>query len=64
VGRAVVVLNDGCPPDGDGIIAYCRERLARFKIPKSVVFADTLPVTGAGKIDKLALQEQYGDFRF
>ena len=61
VGRAVVVLNDGCPADGDGIIAYCRERLARFKIPKSVVFADTLPITGAGKIDKLALQERYGN---
>ncbi|HYP19729.1 MAG TPA: hypothetical protein VEY08_06605 [Chloroflexia bacterium] len=45
-------------------MAYCRERLARFKIPKSVVFADTLPVTGAGKIDKLALKERYGDFRF
>ncbi|MDQ3928762.1 MAG: AMP-binding protein, partial [Chloroflexota bacterium] len=60
VGRAVVVLNDGCEPDGDGIIAYCRERLARYKTPKSVVFTDTLPVTGAGKIDKLALQAEFG----
>lgn len=60
VGRAVVVLNDGCAPDAESIVAYCRERLARYKIPKSVVFADALPVTGAGKIDKIALQEQYG----
>ncbi len=64
VGRAIVVLNDGCQQDGAGIIAYCRERLARFKIPKSVVFTDALPLTGAGKVDKRALQERFGNWNF
>ncbi len=59
VGCAVVVRLPGHDVDPDALIAYCRERLARYKVPRSVVFADTLPLTGAGKIDKLALVQRY-----
>jgi fatty-acyl-CoA synthase len=61
VGRAIVVTNNGKPADAESLLAFCRERLARYKVPKSVVYVESLPVTGAGKIDKKLLQEQYGD---
>jgi fatty-acyl-CoA synthase len=60
VGRAIVVPRNGSTRDPETLLAYARERLARFKVPKSVVYVDTLPVTGAGKVDKKVLAEQYG----
>jgi fatty-acyl-CoA synthase len=60
VGRAIVVPRNGSTRDPEALLAYARERLARFKVPKSVVYVDALPVTGAGKVDKKALAEQYG----
>ena len=44
------------PNDAD-IIAFCRERLARFKVPKTLVFG-TLPKTSTGKIQKFMLRER------
>jgi len=60
VGRAIVVREPGQPLDEAGLIAFLRERLARYKVPKSVVFVDALPKTGAGKIDKKTLIDRYG----
>lgn len=60
VGRAIVVVEPGTALTAEALLAFLRERLAGFKVPKSVVFADALPKTGAGKIDKKALAEQYG----
>jgi fatty-acyl-CoA synthase len=60
VGRAIVVLCPGERQDGEGILSFCRERLAKYKVPRSILFVDTLPMTGAGKIDKRLLVEQYG----
>lgn len=39
------------------IIEHCRERLARFKVPKRIVFAE-LPKTSTGKIQKFMLRQQ------
>ena len=39
------------------IIAFCRERMARFKVPKRVVFGP-LPKTSTGKIQKFVLRDQ------
>ena len=41
----------------DEIIAFCRERLAHFKAPRTVVFGP-LPKTSTGKIQKFVLREQ------
>ena len=41
----------------DDIIAHCRERLARYKLPKTVVFSE-LPKTSTGKIQKFVLREE------
>jgi fatty-acyl-CoA synthase len=36
----------------DTLIEYLRGKLARYKVPKQVVFLDALPISGAGKIMK------------
>ena len=41
----------------DEIIGYCREHMARFKVPKTVVFGP-LPRTATGKVQKFMLREQ------
>jgi fatty-acyl-CoA synthase len=41
----------------DEIIAFCRESLARYKVPRSVVFGP-LPTTATGKIQKFTLRER------
>ncbi|MFN4275574.1 MAG: acyl-CoA synthetase [Ferrovibrio sp.] len=54
---AFVTLKDGAKATPDEIIAFCRERLAKFKVPKTVVFS-ALPKTSTGKIQKFELREQ------
>lgn len=39
------------------IISFCRERMAHFKAPKSIVFGE-LPKTSTGKIQKFVLRKQ------
>ncbi len=53
---AHVVPRPGCKPDADALLAYCRERLARYKLPAHWRFADALPKTAANKTDKNALR--------
>jgi fatty-acyl-CoA synthase len=56
VGRAFVVLKPGQSLSDDAIIAHCRARIARYKVPKSVIFIDKLPRNAAGKVVKDALR--------
>ncbi len=60
VGRAIVVVKPEAALTPEDFNAFLRERLASYKLPKSVVFAESLPKTGPGKVDKIALQERYG----
>ena len=55
---AVVVLIRGESATADEISEYCRERLASFKKPESVVFVDQLPRNALGKVLKRVLREQ------
>jgi fatty-acyl-CoA synthase len=48
---------DVAPPSVGEIIAWCRERLAHFKAPRTVVFGP-LPKTSTGKIQKYVLRER------
>jgi fatty-acyl-CoA synthase len=57
VGRAVVVPRDGIPVDGTELLAFLSGRLAKFKIPKSVVLAESLLRTASGKVLKSALRK-------
>jgi len=55
---AFVTLKPGAGPvSAEDLIAWCREHLAHFKVPKTVVFG-TLPKTSTGKIQKTVLREQ------
>ena len=56
VGKAFVVLREENATDADTLLAYCRERLAKYKIPKYVVFLDALPESDSGKILKKQLK--------
>jgi fatty-acyl-CoA synthase len=60
VGRAIVVRRAGAALDERALLAHLDGRLARFKIPKSVVFADALPRSGAGKVLKGELRAAFG----
>jgi acyl-CoA synthetase (AMP-forming)/AMP-acid ligase II len=57
--KAFIVLKEGMEATEEEIIDFCKERLARFKAPKSVEFYPELPKTGSGKIAKRKLREQY-----
>lgn len=57
--KAIVVLRDGAQCSGDQLIAHCRSRIASYKKPRYVLFADSLPKSG-GAVDYDALNEQYG----
>ena len=54
---AFVELKAGAQPTAREIIEFCREHMARFKAPKTVVFC-MLPKTSTGKIQKFILREQ------
>jgi fatty-acyl-CoA synthase len=55
---AFVVLKPGACAVGEAdIVAWCREHLAGFKVPKTVVFGE-LPKTSTGKIQKFVLRER------
>ncbi len=58
VGRAYVVLRPGHVLDAAGVLAFCRERLANYKLPWQVVFRASLPKNPAGKTLKRALREE------
>ena len=57
--KAVVVLRAGRGADADELIAFCQTQIARYKCPKSLVFAAELPRLGTGKLDKVSLRKQH-----
>ncbi|WP_037834436.1 acyl-CoA synthetase [Streptomyces sp. NRRL F-4474] len=57
VGRAVVVLKPQARAGEDDILDHLRDRLAKYKIPKSVVLTGRLPRTASGKIVKSAVRD-------
>lgn len=61
VGRAVVVTAPGASLDGAGVLQQLGTRLARYKIPKSVVFTDALPRNSTGKILRQRVRERFGN---
>ncbi len=58
VGKAFVVLTPGAAVGDADLIAYLRERLAGYKIPKTFVFVESLPHTGSGKVHKSQLRKE------
>jgi fatty-acyl-CoA synthase len=58
--EAAVVLSGIGHPTPESLGAYCRERLASYKVPKRFHVVDQLPLTTAMKVDKRKLQELLG----
>jgi acyl-CoA synthetase (AMP-forming)/AMP-acid ligase II len=57
VGVAFVVAREGVLVDGAALIAWSRERMANYKVPRRVVVVDTLPTNATGKVLKYKLRE-------
>ena len=53
--KVVIVLKEGATMDEKNIKAHCRKNIAMYKIPKHIVFADTLPKTASGKVQRYLL---------
>jgi acyl-CoA synthetase (AMP-forming)/AMP-acid ligase II len=61
VGRAYIVVAPGRILDTEAVLQHCRGRLAKFKMPASVVLVDSIPRTASGKILRSALQTRAKD---
>lgn len=59
VGLLVVVAREDTAPTAESILQTCADHLARYKIPKRVVFADALPYSPYGKVQKAELRQRY-----
>jgi fatty-acyl-CoA synthase len=59
IGCAIIVRAPGSGITEDEVIAYCKRHLARFKVPKRVLFLESgqLPMTPTGKVQKFKLVE-------
>ena len=56
--KAYIQLNDGAKATERDIIRYAKEKLAHFKVPRSVEFVDEFPLSGTGKILRRVLRER------
>lgn len=59
VGVMIVVPERGQTADAEALIDFCRERLARYKVPKRVIIVDSLPYSPYGKVIKSELKQRY-----
>lgn len=57
--KAIVVPVAGAQPDPADLIAWARARIAAYKAPKSIAFADSLPRNPSGKVLRRLLRDQY-----
>jgi len=61
--KAIVVRKEGANPDPSEIIAWARERIAGYKLPKSVDFVETIPRNPSGKVLRRELRQPYWEGR-
>jgi acyl-CoA synthetase (AMP-forming)/AMP-acid ligase II len=59
VGAAFVVPAPGHQVRPDEVIAWCRQRMANYKVPRTVRIVDALPVNASGKVVKFQLRDQF-----
>ncbi len=63
VGWAFVVARMDATIDSEGIIAWCRELMANYKVPRRVVVIDALPTNASGKVLKYELRARAKDMQ-
>jgi len=57
VAEAYVVRRSGDAVDQEVLIAWCREHMANYKVPREVHFVDELPLTASGKVQRFRLRQ-------
>jgi acyl-CoA synthetase (AMP-forming)/AMP-acid ligase II len=57
--KAFVVADPASRVSEEELIQFCKQRLAKYEVPKSIEFVDSLPLTAYGKIDKKALRAPF-----
>ena len=55
---AWVRVREGAALDADAVRAFCRDRVAHFKVPRYIKFVDEFPLTVTGKVQKFKMREQ------
>jgi fatty-acyl-CoA synthase len=55
---AVIRLREGVTADADEIVAFCREQIAHYKVPRHVRFVDSFPMTVTSKVQKALIRQQ------
>jgi len=61
---AAVVLKKGAQITAEELRAFLAETFAQWQLPDAFVFLDTLPRTSVGKFKKIALREQFADWKW
>ena len=56
VGHAFVVSAAGAAQDGPALIAWCRQVMANYKVPRAIEWVDALPTNATGKVQRFLLQ--------
>jgi acyl-CoA synthetase (AMP-forming)/AMP-acid ligase II len=56
-----VVCKQGCSLEREEILAFLAKQVARLSVPDEVVFLESLPLGGTGKVQKAVLRQKYGD---
>jgi long-chain acyl-CoA synthetase len=56
--KAFIVLKPGAEATAEDVIAFCRERMAKYKMPSAVEFLDALPKSAVGKVLRRSLRER------
>ena len=57
--KAIIVLKPNSEANEADIISHCREKIAGYKVPKSIDFTDVLPRNPSGKLLKRELRKPY-----
>ncbi len=60
VGMAFVVARDGADVSPEAVIAWSRDQMANYKVPRGVEVIDELPLNATGKVEKTALRARLG----
>ena len=55
-----MVLKPGCELSVAALLAHCADKLARYKLPRSVIFVEELPHNATGELHKPTLRSLYG----
>jgi len=57
-GMAFIIPRDGAAVTEEEVIGFCKDRLAGYKLPKRIIFVESLPRTSLGKVRKYLLKEE------